>query len=151
MPPQCLPPSLGSIRLKIWEKMWSSWILEWIILAILNSKSPLMPPKSPWCLHQVSAQSDLRFRRCRLNNFKMPPWQPSWLSEWTDFSNSKSPGCPNASYQVSPESDLWFWMRCWKCEKLTTDQRQMTDRQMTDNRPQHKLTWSQAPGELINT
>ena len=45
--------------------------------------------------HQVSAQSDLRFRRrCRLKNYK----GPSWISELNNFSNSESSCCHNASY-----------------------------------------------------
>ena len=48
---------------------------------------------------------------------------------------------PPIKFQLNP--NLWFWRRCRKCEKLTTD-----DGWMVDNRPWHKLTWSKAPGEL---
>ena len=40
------------------------------------------------------------------------PWQPSWISEQNDFSNSKSPCC---SYQVGDQSDLGFMNSCdWR-------------------------------------
>ena len=39
-------------------------------------------------------------------------WRPSWIAEWNDFSNSESPCCSNASYQVSARSDLQFGRRC---------------------------------------
>ena len=74
-----------------------------------------------------------------------PRWRPSWISERNDFSNSESLCCHNASRQVSAQSNLWFWRSCRKCEKLMNDD----NRQATDNRPWHKLTWSTAPGELI--
>ena len=45
--------------------------------------------------HQVSAQSDLWFGRCCLNNFKMAAmadiWRLSWISELNRFSNTESP------------------------------------------------------------
>ena len=54
------------------------------VLAILNLCSCVAS-------HQVSAQSDLGFRRsCRLKNFKMAATRPSWISEWNDFSNFES-------------------------------------------------------------
>ena len=54
--------------------------------------------------HQVSAQSDLGFRRrCRLKNFKS-----SWISEWNDFSNFEFLCHCDGSHQVSAQSDLGF-------------------------------------------
>ena len=53
--------------------------------------------------HQGLAQFDLRFgRRCRLKNFKMAAWRPSWISERNDFSNSESLCHCDASHQ--------FWL-----------------------------------------
>ena len=39
-------------------------------------------------------------------------WPPSWISEWKDFSNSKSPCGPNAFHEVWAQSDLGFGSRC---------------------------------------
>ena len=57
----------------------------------------------------------------------------SLISERNEFSHSKSTCCPNASYQVSVQSDLQFWRRCRKCEKLITDDGRRTDRRRTDD------------------
>ena len=54
---------------------------------------------------QVWAQSEFRYGRCHLKNFKMPPWQPSWISEG-NFSNSESLCRTNASHLVSAQSDM---------------------------------------------
>ena len=35
---------------------------------------------------------------------KFSKWQPSWISEWNDFSNSESAFCSDALYQVSVHS-----------------------------------------------
>ena len=43
-------------------------------------------------------------------------WQPSWISEWNDYSNSKFPCGSNASRQVWVQSDLGFGSRC--CFKI---------------------------------
>ena len=82
------------------------------------------PPRRPFCIakrndfssseslrrsdasHQVSAQSILRFGRCRLKNFKMAAMTASWILERNDFSNSESLCCSNASHQVSAQSDM---------------------------------------------
>ena len=61
--------------------------------------------------HQVSAQSDLWFGRCRLKNFKMAAVAAILISEWNVFSNSESPCQCDASHQVS-QSDLRFGRRC---------------------------------------
>ena len=64
-----------------------------------NSESPCPLDAS----HQITAQSDLRFRRFR---------RPSWISEQNGFSNSASP-CPlDASHQITAQSDLRFRRRC---------------------------------------
>ena len=66
---------------------------------ILNLYNTPMP--------QVSAQSDLWFgRRCRLKNFKMASWQPSWISKRNDFGNSESLYHCEASHQVLAQSDM---------------------------------------------
>ena len=63
--------------------------------------------------HQVSAQSDLWFRRrCRLKNFKMAQWRPSGISERNDISNSESLCHCDASHQVLAQSNLRFGRRC---------------------------------------
>ena len=63
--------------------------------------------------HQVSAQSDLGFRRrCRLKNFKKAAGWPSWILERNDFSNFESLCHCNASHQVTAQSDLGFRRRC---------------------------------------
>ena len=69
------------------------------ILAILNLYAACCSDPS----HQVSAQSDIWFdRRCRLKNFKMAA--VSWISEWKDFSNSKSLCHCDASHQFLAQS-----------------------------------------------
>ena len=42
----------------------------------------------------------------------MAPWQPSWISERNDFSNSESLCHCDASHQVLAQSDLRFGRRC---------------------------------------
>ena len=42
---------------------------------------------------------------------RWPSWWPSWISECNDFSNSESSCSPNASHQVSAQSDLPFWRK----------------------------------------
>ena len=70
------------------------------------------------------------------------PRRPSWISERNDFSNFESHSSPSSSHQISAQSILWFWRRCRRCEKFTTDG--LT----TNNRPWHTLNCSKAPGEL---
>ena len=106
------------------------------ILAILNLHVALMPSTKFGLISTALGDVVWRFPRWL-------PWQPSWISEGKDFSNSEPPSIPNASTQVSTQSDLRFWRRCWKCWKLTTDKGQRTD-----NRSWHKQTWSKAPGEV---
>ena len=40
------------------------------------------------------------------------PWQPSWISEWNNFSNSESLRLSDASHQASAQYDLRFGRRC---------------------------------------
>ena len=47
-----------------------------------------------------------------MKNFKMAPWQLSWISEWNDFSNSDSLCHCDASHQVLAQCDLRFGRRC---------------------------------------
>ena len=70
------------------------------ILAILNLHN------TPNAYHQVSAQSNLRFDRRRLKNFKMV------TVELNDFSNPESLCRLNASHQLSSaQSHLQVWSR----------------------------------------
>ena len=87
---RCLPSSFRSIHLTDWEKVSSeewrpSWISEW------NDFNNFESLSHSDTSHLVSAQSDVRFGRCPLKNFKMASiWWPSGISEWNYFSNSKS-------------------------------------------------------------
>ena len=108
------------------------------ILAVLNLHVPLMPPIKFQLNPTYRSGGDVVWRISR-----WLPWRLSWISKRNNLSNSDSPCHPNASHQLSAQSELQF-RRCRKCEKLTTD-----DGRTTDNRQRHKLTWSKAPGELI--
>ena len=73
--------------------------------------------------HHVSAQSDLQFEgRCHLKHFKMATshlgHQPSWISEWNDFSNYESLCHCDASHEVSAQPDLQFGRCCLKNFKM---------------------------------
>ena len=102
---RCLPSSFGSIRLKVWEEMSFKEFPDGTILTILNLYVALMPPIK-FRLNQCLG-GDVVWRISR-----WPPWQPSWISEWNDFSKSESLCRTDASHQVSAQSDLWFWRRC---------------------------------------
>ena len=39
---------------------------------------------------------------------RWPPWRPSWISDWNDFSSFFSTSHPNASYQVSSQLAFRF-------------------------------------------
>ena len=78
----CLPSGFGSIQLTVWEEMSLEAFQDGgngshlgycngTILAILN----LCYSNAS---HQVSAQSNLWFLRCRLKNFKMAPLDIKW-------------------------------------------------------------------------
>ena len=67
--------------------------------------------------HQVSAQSNLWFLRCRLKNFKMATLD----IKWSNFCNSESLCYFYASHQVPAQSDLWFERKCpFKNFKMAT-------------------------------
>ena len=76
------------------------------ILAILNLYVTPMPP--------IKFQlNPTKFKtRCRLKNFKMAAWRPSWISERNHFSNSESLSHSAASHQASAQSNLQFGRRC---------------------------------------
>ena len=42
----------------------------------------------------------------------LPLWRPSWMLEWNEFSSSVSPCLPNASHQVSAQSNIRLDSRC---------------------------------------
>ena len=115
--PKCLPPSLGSIRLTIQEQKWvedfqdghhSSHLGCWIItiLGILNLYLAPMPPIKFWLNWTFGLEGDDLWWFSR-----WPTWWPSRISEWNDFSNSKSLCGPSASHQVWAHSDLGFRSR----------------------------------------
>ena len=91
---QCLQPCFDFIQLSLRKQMCFEDFQDVAILDIGTEQF----------------QSDLAFgSRCSLKNY---------------FSNSESACHPNASDQLSAQSDLPFRSRCQKCEKLTTDDRQ---------------------------
>ena len=57
--------------------------------------------------HQVSAQSNIRFGRCRLKNFKMAD-MAAIMHIGTILANSESLCYSKASHQVLAQSDLLF-------------------------------------------
>ena len=90
-------------RLTRWPQWRQSWIGEQNNFS--NSVSLCRSNAS----HQVSAQSNLLFRRDVVRRIsRWQPWRPSWISERKDFSNSESLCHSDASHQVSAQSDL-FW------------------------------------------
>ena len=72
------------------------------ILAILSLYNCPKPP--------IKFQLSLTY--CRLKNFKMAPWRPSWISERNDFSNFESLCHCDASHQVLAQSSFRFDRRC---------------------------------------
>ena len=78
-----------------------------MILAILNLCVIVTPPIKFQLNRTYSLEGDVVWRISR-----WLPWQPSWISESNDFSNSESLCCSNASHQVFAQSDLWFRRRC---------------------------------------
>ena len=113
---QCLPSSLGSIRITVWEKMcleefrdgppgshFESW--NGTNLAVLNLHVSPMPPT------KFQLNPTYRSRADVVSRFSSwLPWQP-WILEWNQFSNSKSPCHPNASFQIWAQSYLQFGSR----------------------------------------
>ena len=76
--------------------------------------------------HQVLAQSNLWFGRCRLKNFKMAAVVAILNTGTECLCNSESPCSHNASHKMSAQSDVQVRRRCQKCEKLTADNRGRT-------------------------
>ena len=74
-----------------------SWISEWnvTILAILNFCVTVMPPIKFQLNRSWGLGGDGVWRISR-----WPTWQPSWISEWNDFSNFESLRHCDASHQV---------------------------------------------------
>ena len=70
-------------------------------LAVLNLHVSLMPPTKFQFIQTYRSRADV-FSRFP----SWPPWQPSWILERNQFSNSKSPCHPNASHQVWAQSNL---------------------------------------------
>ena len=113
-----LPSSFGSIRLTVWEEMSFEEFQDGSrgghlgyqnrkILSILNLCVTVMPPIKFWLNLTYSLVGDVVWRIS-----KWPPWWPSWISEWKDFSNSESLCHCDASHQVSAQPDLRFGRRC---------------------------------------
>ena len=71
------------------------------ILAILNLCVTVMPPIKFQINRTYGLGGDAVWRISR-----WPPWQPSWISEWNDFSNFECLCHCDASHQVSAQSDL---------------------------------------------
>ena len=71
------------------------------ILAILNLCVTVMPPIRFQLNRTYGCGGDDVWRLPR-----WPPWQPSWISEWNDFSNSESLCRSDASHIVSAQSDM---------------------------------------------
>ena len=86
----------------------------WRVAAILDIRMEQFSNSDSLChcdvSHQVLGQSDLRFGRCHLKNFKMAAI--SHLGYQSNFSNSESLCHCDASHQVSAQSDFWFGRRC---------------------------------------
>ena len=148
----CRPMHPTKFRLKPTYRSWADVVCRFsrwspdghlgyrngTILAILNLHVPLMPP--------IKFQLNPTYRSGGDDVWRISrwlPWRLFWISEWNNISNTDSQCHPNASHQLSAQSELPF-RRCRKCEKLRTD-----DGRTTDNRQRHKLNWSKAPGELI--
>ena len=87
-----------------------------MILAILNLYVAPMPPIKFQLNRTYGLGGDV------LQKFsRWLTWQPSWILEWNDFSNSKPPCGPSAIHQVWAQSDLGFGNRCsFKIFKMAT-------------------------------
>ena len=78
---------------------WLSWMSEW-------KKLRLESPTKFQLNLTYHSRADV------VSKFSsLPPWQPSWILEWNQSSNSKSPCHPNASHQGWTQSDLPFRSR----------------------------------------
>ena len=83
-------------------------------LAILNLQVTPMPPNKFRLNPTYRSGADVVWK-----NSRWPPWQPFWISEWNNFSHSKSLCCSNASHQVSAQSDMvWEEMKIFKTANI---------------------------------
>ena len=114
---RCLPSNLGSIRITVWEEISFEEFQEDLHgghlgcrngknLAVLNLHVSKMPPTKFQLNPTYCSRADVVSRFSSL-----PPWQPSWILDWNQFSNSKSPCYPNASHQGWAQWDLPFQSR----------------------------------------
>ena len=125
---RCLPSSLGSIHIMVWEEMSFEEFQDgpngghlgcWngTNLAVLNLHVTPVPP--------TKFQLNLTYRS-RANVISRysswPPWQQSRILEWNQFSNSKSSCYPNASNRGWAKSNLPFgkFGSVWRLFKMTT-------------------------------
>ena len=91
-----------------------------MILAIFDLQVTLMLPIKFRVNWPFSSGEEAKNRFSR-----WPPWRPSWISDWNDFSYFCSTSQPNASNQVS--SQLALGCRRSRLLKMTNDGRHMTD------------------------
>ena len=117
MSPRCLPLSLSSIRLTLWEMSFEEFeyghddsnlgYQNARILAILNLYVALMLP----IIFQFNPTFSLgRDVPKRISGWR--PWRQSWILDCNNFRNSESPCCPNVSYEVTDQLDIRFRRRC---------------------------------------
>ena len=78
-----------------------------MILAILNLYVAMMLPIKLQLNPTYGSEGDVVWRIS-----KWLPRRPSWIMERSNFSNSESLCCSNASHQVSAQSKLQFGRRC---------------------------------------
>ena len=115
---RCFLSSFSSIQLMVWKEMSFEDFQDGChgghlgkpngtILAILNLYVALVLPIKFQLNPTYSLGGDVVWRISR-----WPPWWPSWIWEWNDFSNSESLCHSDASHQVSTHSDLRFGRRC---------------------------------------
>ena len=116
---QCLLPNLGSIQLPVLDQTWFEDFQDDHRIGHLGYRQNLyvapMPPIEFQLNPTYCLGGDFVWRFSR-----WPTWLPSWISKQNDFSNSKSPCAPNASLQVSAQSDLGFEADGFKIFKMAT-------------------------------
>ena len=114
--PQCLPLSFSLIQFTVPEQMLfqdfqagnhGSHLGYWkgTNLAILNLHITQMPPTKFGLNLTYRSRADMVWRFSR-----WPPWRPSWILEWNDFSNSESlcSPMPSIKFQLNP-TFFFFW------------------------------------------
>ena len=117
MSPQCLPPSLSSIRLTVWEQMSFQDFQDGHHgghlgyrngknLAILNLQVTEMPPTKFRFNPTSRSGAEVVWRFSRWLS-----WWPSWISERNDFSHSESLCCSDARLPSSFSSNR---LRVWE-------------------------------------